>query len=147
MVSAIDPVGDLYARIGRALMDAAPAGWAELRGIYARAGKTAEWRASSLMQDGTEVDLDGVSWDFGKALKALREQLYQQGKGAWYTARVVITPDRRLSVDLDYDNEPQWRFDVVPGTYVEDLAMFPRDEATLPEWLKSKLRQAEGQQP
>ncbi|NHC12931.1 hypothetical protein G9H71_03965 [Motilibacter sp. E257] len=68
--------------------------------------------------------------------------MYQQGKGAWYTARVGVTPDGRLSIDLDYDHEPQWRFDVVPETYVEDLEMFPRDEESLPGWLKEKVRQS-----
>jgi len=137
-------VDDLYERIGRALLDAAPEGWAELRTDYVRAGRTAEYQCWALLADGSARDLGRVSPDLSKALKGLRVLLYQQGKGAWYTARIVVTPDRRLSVGLDYDNEPQWRFRVVPETYVEDVEMFPREESALPQWLKEKLRDAGG---
>ncbi|MGI4895826.1 MAG: hypothetical protein ACRYF3_12010 [Janthinobacterium lividum] len=81
------------------------------------------------------IDLDEAFWE-------LRQALYQEGRGAWYSAKAVVTRDGGIIIDLDYDNEPQWHRPVVPLTYVRDLEMFPRDLEHQPEWLREKIREA-----
>lgn len=132
----------LHQQIAHALVAAAPAGWSELRSVHREVGRTAEQQHVAVMADGQEVGLRGVPKEARKGYRALRELLYQPDKGTWYTATCTVTSDGRLSFDFDYDAEPKWSVPVVPGTYVEDLEMFPRAEAARPNWLRSKLAEA-----
>lgn len=45
-------------------------------------------------------------------------------------------------MDVDYDNEPDWKIPVVPATYAEEQEQFPRDLEHQPEWYQQKLREA-----
>lgn len=134
----------LQQQVAQGLVNAAPPGWVVVRGTCSRAGKTGELQAVAVMQDGTEVGLSGLGFPVSKGFRGIRERLYEPGKGAWYTAVCTVTSSGAISFDLDHDNEPQWDIDVVPGTYAEDLEMFPRDEEHRPAWLQEKLRLAGG---
>ncbi len=139
----VDPAS-LYKRIGEALVTVAPSGWRELHTVFRQAGRTAEDQSYALMQDGSKVWLRGVPKESPKAFRALRQLFYQQGKGAWFTAYCTVHADGRLEFDFDYEEEPEWNLDIVPASFIEDLEMFPRDEAQQPEWLRDKVRQGRG---
>jgi hypothetical protein len=132
----------LYQRIGRALIEDAPSGWERVEMVYWQAAKTGGSQERVTLADGSTKWLAHVGRDYDRAVWELRQALYQEGKGAWYTARGVVTRDGRIELDFDYDNEPQWDAPVVPLTYVEDLEMFPRDLEHQPEWLREKIREA-----
>ncbi|RKS05673.1 uncharacterized protein DUF600 [Nocardiopsis sp. Huas11] len=72
----------------------------------------------------------------------IRDEMYEQGKGTWFSAQYTITPPGRFSVDFDYDNQPTFPFEPDPKTYYEDMAHFPRDFENTPDWLKDKIRTA-----
>ncbi len=132
----------LHQQIAHALVEAAPAGWSELRSVHREVGRTAEQQHIALMPDGQLVGLRGVPKGVRRGYRALRELLYQPDKGTWYTATCTVTAQGRLSFDFDYDGEPEWSVPVVAGTYVEDLEMFPRAEDVRPEWLRRRLQEA-----
>lgn len=135
----------IYQEIGQALVSVAPPSWGHLTSVYRKAGKTAQSQSVATMTDGSAVGLRGLPRAFDKSFSALRELLYQADKGTWYTASCTVTSDGRISFDFDYDSEPDWSVPVVPGTYVEDLEMFPRAADARPEWLQQKLVEAGAQ--
>jgi hypothetical protein len=48
----------------------------------------------------------------------------------------------RITIDFDYDNEPQFEPPISIGHYLEEWEQFPRDEAHTPAWLAERLAQA-----
>jgi hypothetical protein len=132
----------LYQRIGQALITEAPSGWERLEVVYWQAAKIGGSKKWAIFPDGSTAWIRNVDMDFHDAMRELRHTLYQEGKGAWYTAKAVITRDGQIALDFDYDDEPQWDAPVVPLTYVKDLEMFPRDLEHQPEWLREKIREA-----
>ncbi|RFS85505.1 hypothetical protein D0T12_10765 [Actinomadura spongiicola] len=69
--------------------------------------------------------------------------MYTQGKGTWFTAEYVIVRPGRYSVNFDYDNEPNFGFEIDPLTYANEMKYFPRDEEYIPTWLSQKINEAE----
>lgn len=78
----------------------------------------------------------------------LRRVMYQPGKGAWFSARWTITNGggngEKISANVafNYDDEPVWRRPAHPGLYALDLETFPRDEESIPDWLRQKVDEA-----
>lgn len=78
----------------------------------------------------------------------LRRVMYQPGKGVWFSARWTITKTggdggtMSARVSFNYDDEPMWPRPAHPGSYILDLEAFPRDEASLPDWLRQKVNDA-----
>jgi hypothetical protein len=125
----------------RALRSAAPRGWERL-GF--------EFRAT--------VGIDSASFEVvdaaggsraatppGQAvgmMDELRREMYREGKGAWFTARLDIGRDGRFSAEFDYDSEPEFTPPLTASAYAKDLERFPRAEEHIPRWLKAKLKDA-----
>jgi hypothetical protein len=78
----------------------------------------------------------------------LRRVMYQRGKGTWFSAQWTITNTGgsgekiSASVSFNYDDEPVWRRPAHPGLYALDLEAFPRDEESIPDWLRQKVAEA-----
>jgi hypothetical protein len=74
--------------------------------------------------------------------------MYRPGSGTWYSAQWVISQAGAVDVAFDYENEPEWS-DPVPVSifFVRDLAKFPRDDASIPEWVRRKLELAKVEYP
>lgn len=132
----------LYDRVGTAMLEDAPAGdWTALRSTYVAAGKVSEHVTFAEMADGRRSRLrPGV--DFVDALDELRRAMHDTERGVWYTAEITVSRDLRLSIDFNYDDEPQWGLAISPRSYVEDLELFPRAEAAQPEWLRRRVAEA-----
>ena len=75
------------------------------------------------------------------AVHNLRKAMYQQGRGTWYSATLVVV-DGHGSVDFNFDREPNWDSRVSPLSYVRDLERYPRDGDHIPDWLAERLEQA-----
>ncbi|WP_136610398.1 hypothetical protein [Sinomonas albida] len=83
-------------------------------------------------------------YELSVALRKLRAASYRDGKGTWFSARIVATPNGGATAEYNYDDEPDFGPEGVdPVAYVNDAKNFPRDEKHQPEWLKQRL--AEGQ--
>ncbi|MGO2660662.1 hypothetical protein [Mycetocola reblochoni] len=74
--------------------------------------------------------------------RALRELMFEPGKGTWFSAVVTVTAEGRASVSYNYDDEPQLSVPFDPVAYKIDFEKFPRDEAHTPEWLRQRLAEA-----
>lgn len=120
------------------LVRAAPDGWARLdfsfRSTYSVDTATFEMTGA----DGRTTRLV-TPMAVLCALGDLRTEMYQPGVGAWFTANLEIHPPCRYTIEFDYDSEPVFVPPLVPATFVEDLAAFPRDEAHIPGWLRERV--------
>ena len=77
----------------------------------------------------------------------LREGMYQEGKGSWFTANLVIKRPGRYSIDYDYDNQPDFFPPLNAHLYALDFDYFSRTPENTPAWLKRKLDKAAGDEP
>lgn len=129
--------------IAKAMLAVAPPEWQSLRLQYSTAGTVARTLGWFSVPSGAEhrmMELPDDAWAF----EDLREATYQQGKGAWYIATVLVHVDGRYEVDYDYDTRPDIGFNVHPETFVDDLEDFPRDEALRPQWLTDMVAASGG---
>lgn len=81
--------------------------------------------------------------DFTFGFRNLRKAMYQEGKGAWYTADVTVTGQGKFHAEYDYDGKPRFSVPLASATYVEDLERFPRDVENQPQWLREELSAAD----
>ncbi len=134
--------GKLYNDIATGLSLVAPPDWRELRSIFVQAGRMSETESIAFLDNGSRVSFGDTPAKVYRAFKDLRRLLFEWGQGAWYTAYATLSEGGNLHVEYDYDEEPEWSTSVVPATYAEDVALFPRPEDRQPDWLRERVAEA-----
>ncbi|SMG29125.1 hypothetical protein [Agreia pratensis] len=76
------------------------------------------------------------------AAKRLREAMYREGAGTWFSVLFVVTVEGKVDVAYNYDEEPEWKYPIDPVLYVQDFERFPRDPENIPEWLQKRVLEA-----
>ncbi len=132
--------------IAEALIRAAPEGWTMLTVEWSQAGTQHSGRAHRVDADGWHrIDMpDGVV----AAFASLRAETAAPGRGAWFSARVVVEPGAEPRLEPNPDRRPFWNSPTpsmldapdeppVPdeGRWLTDLKRFPRDREHIPDWL------------
>ncbi|MCR3754341.1 hypothetical protein [Lentzea californiensis] len=135
----MDPRTDTrIAEICTLLEAGAPAGWSRvtldvwanvLAYELAAAAKTAEGGFAG------EVRLA----DMTERLQELREQMYEEDRGAWLSARFVLHREAEPEVTFNYDEDPRWSPELHPAMFVRDLEAFPRADEHLRGWLRETV--------
>jgi hypothetical protein len=74
-----------------------------------------------------------------KRLQDLREQMYEEDRGAWLSARFVLHREAEPEVTFNYDENPRWSPELHPMMFVRDLEAFPRADEYVPEWLREMV--------
>ncbi|MFN8356710.1 MAG: DUF600 family protein [Spirosomataceae bacterium] len=71
----------------------------------------------------------------------LRQEMAKinEGKGAWYIAKMEIQKNGKFNIQFDYDNKPDLSFEIPDEVFIEDFEQFPRDEKYIPDWLREIL--------
>ncbi|WP_158581464.1 hypothetical protein [Actinomadura spongiicola] len=128
--------------VGSEILAAAPVGWTELGFRLVATAELARNSFEAKLEDGSTVHLSAPDTP-RRRLQELRTKMYTQGKGTWFTAEYVIVRPGRYSVNFDYDNEPNFGFEIDPLTYANEMKYFPRDEEYIPTWLSQKINEAE----
>jgi hypothetical protein len=73
-------------------------------------------------------------------LGTLRSGMYEQGRGTWLVAEVVVRPGADVpETTFGYDQEPHWRRVPPPIGFRDELATFPRADEHIPAWLRQRL--------
>lgn len=132
---------EVLREIGGALVAAVPDEWQELELIfYSTVGIDG---ASFVVTkpDGTK-DTRTSPTPAMRKFGELRSAMYEEEKGSWFTARLIIRPPGRFEVDYDYDSEPEFVPPLTAGAYALDFDYFPRSAENTPEWLREKLAEA-----
>ncbi|MCG8920031.1 hypothetical protein L6E12_30095 [Actinokineospora sp. PR83] len=143
MTGPLDPIGqaELLREASGSLLSVAPTGWRELQFTFHSTISVDTAMLLCATGDGEPVPLAPPM----KALRLfakLRGGMYTTGKGAWFTARMIVSSSGSHEVTYDYDSEPEFTPPLVPETFVEDFRHFPRAEENTPAWLRQKFAEA-----
>ncbi|PSL08124.1 hypothetical protein CLV30_10191 [Haloactinopolyspora alba] len=78
----------------------------------------------------------------GRLCGQLRADMYQDGNGTWYNARITVDEQRQVTVEFDYDTppfggvidetDPDGEGDADPELLLEDHRMYPRSPDLVP---------------
>ena len=123
-----------------ALGAAAPANFRRARLQVWASILTYQLEASAEMPDGSSVvvEIPPVT----EKLALLRWQMYQPGRGTWFSAWFEVRAGEPPAAGFNYDRDPGW-FPPVPATlFARDLESFPRADEYIPGWLREKLEEA-----
>jgi hypothetical protein len=124
----------------RALRSAAPQGWERL-GFEFRATVGIDSASLEVVDAAGETRPAVPPGQAIGMMDGLRREMYRGDKGAWFTARLEIERDGRVSAEFDYDGEPEFTPPLTGSAYALDLERFPRAEENIPGWLKDKLNE------
>lgn len=134
---------ELLQDIGRDLVEACPEGWFRVD-LRASVAVTSDWLALTvLMPDHSSPPVD-PPLSVGRALRELRELMYAEGRGTWFSLRYTIDPPAEYHVVYNHDFDPKWSPDLAPHEWALDLEHFPRAPEHVPEWLRAKLPTDDG---
>ncbi|MFE6610325.1 hypothetical protein [Amycolatopsis sp. NPDC057786] len=128
--------------VGIALLDAAPEGWRRIDLMCLANIDVHDLSLTVLLEDGSNPAVL-IPDEVRQSLVRLRERMYEPDRGTWFSARVIIDPPGSIYVKYNYDWDPLWNPSIAIEGWARDLEAFPRDEAHIPDWLKTKLAEAE----
>ncbi|MET9224533.1 hypothetical protein [Lentzea sp. NPDC003310] len=124
--------------IGRLLVEGSPAGWSRID-LRASVSSTQDLMALTvLMPDHSSPPAD-LQLPVGRVLRELRELMYAEGRGTWFSLRYTMDPPDVFHVVYNHDFDPLWTPDLSPHEWALDLERFPRAPEHVPDWLRAKL--------
>ncbi|QYN22896.1 hypothetical protein [Amycolatopsis sp. DSM 110486] len=130
-----DPVP---AEIATALGNAAPPGWAEIVLTVSATVVANDFALQVRMRDGSPGSME-LPAPAKAAFRALRDEMYEPGRGTWFSAKVVLRPDSSPEFTYDLDGDPNWWPPLHPSAFTRDLEAYPRDDEHVPAWLRKLL--------
>ncbi|MFE6920294.1 hypothetical protein ACFVAV_04525 [Nocardia sp. NPDC057663] len=74
---------------------------------------------------------------------ALRTRMYVPGTGTWFTAVYTLDNSGDVTLEFNYDGEPDFFPRLVNGIYFLDQQRYPRAWAHTPKWLQHKIDRAQ----
>ncbi|GAA4079457.1 hypothetical protein [Actinomadura miaoliensis] len=122
----------------RALRSAAPDGWEHMEFVF-RATVSIDSSALQVVDADGNIRPTTVPGQASDKMDDLRQLMYREDKGAWFTARLRVERSGRFSAEFDYDGEPDFNPPLTADTYAVDLEHFPRSEEHMPDWLRARL--------
>ena len=90
------------------------------------------------------VDKAGITYRIGDkealadAVRELRRAEYTAANGPWFGVSVTLKSDGARVMSRRYGAAPAFEQPVPDEAYAEDLRLFPRDDAAIPDWLRQK---------
>lgn len=134
---------ELTGGIASALRAAAPDGWARISLTVSATVLAYDYATEIRLGDGRSGDID-LPAEVRSGFRELRTRMYEPGRGTWFSATLVMTPDAAPEFSFNFDEDPKWWPPLHPTTFTRDLEAFPRDEEHVPPWLRNLV--AEGAQ-
>ncbi|MFE3956882.1 hypothetical protein ACFXPS_22170 [Nocardia sp. NPDC059091] len=80
-----------------------------------------------------------VPGSVGRALQELRSEMYEPGRGTWFSLRYTVDPPMEYRVLFNYDDDPNWWPPLPAKAWASDLQTYPRNPEYVPGWLTAKL--------
>jgi hypothetical protein len=131
---------EVVQEVAGVMLSVAPAGWRKVELIYR---STVAVDAAEILATTTgESQRIPVPMKVSSRMSSLREGMYEQDRGSWFTARLVLEPGK-YQIEYDYDGEPTYVPPLTAGTYALDFQHYPRSDEHTPDWLREKLAEAE----
>lgn len=144
-VSVADESANNPERIGRgvarALVHAAPSGWARVEVVFRVSSTICQSETTVFGADGRPLVMNPPD-GWVEELKALRAQMYEPGRGTWFSLTVSVFSDTDPQFRYNFTDDPGWSPPVPSEVYAADQRLFPRDDKNIPAWLRSRLTDA-----
>lgn len=138
--------GELEVRIASALSELAPEGdWVRVELHAAVTVDGHQLRLTNLMRDRITTAPDPSTLDpevlrrLRQELARLRQVMYSDGQGTWFSIRLGLNSRGGYSVAYNFHCEPEWHPPLSAGSWLRDFEAFPRDVFHLPSWLRGHL--------
>ncbi|MET0236599.1 MAG: hypothetical protein ABW224_18265, partial [Kibdelosporangium sp.] len=136
--SSPDRADEIIRRIGAHLLGGVPDGWRRLDYQVTMATMVEDHKLTAIMGDGAALT-GNPPMELKPDLAELRKEMYQPGRGTWFSMRLVLDPPDAYTVHFNFDLDPGWEPPVPPEVFRRDLQAFPRDDAHVPDWLRAQL--------
>ncbi|GAB3207324.1 hypothetical protein [Nocardia tengchongensis] len=122
---------------GRLAMSIEP-GWARIDLVATLAADIVDLKFTVVDQGGAAQAQD-IPPETLRAFPDLRNLLYEDGLGTWFSLRIEIEPPDSYSGIYNFDVDPIWNPPIQSEVYAKDLEEYPRLANRIPHWLNSKL--------
>jgi len=137
---SLNPVqqNELLGELTLVVVAAQPPDWRRVIVDYHHLGKHTDGVAGVLDPSGTYRywDPPAKMWQM---LQRLRAGMYREGEGTWFSARLVIEPPARFTVQYNWQNRPRFQTWPTPDQFMVELERFPRGDAFVPPWFRESL--------
>lgn len=133
---------DLVRQVCRVLIATAPVAWQEIHAWFTTTVGLSTSRLEFVLPGGSRTVPDGIPPAAETRLDDLRNGMYRDRIGTWYSARIVIVAPGQFSIDYDYDSEPVFDPPLDASGLALDFEYFPRAREHTPEWLRRTLSHA-----
>jgi len=147
-IGGMTPVEESQAlvELGQACLSAVEPDWSEVVLQYTAVTGHESAELVRRASDGSSISVEVPDSALEEA-RRLRNGMYKQDTGTWFSMRYTITPPGSYGVDFVYDTEPEFTAPVPPTAFEQDLERFPRSDEHTPEWLGRVLARAQGGEP
>ncbi|MBR7825152.1 hypothetical protein KDK95_02455 [Actinospica sp. MGRD01-02] len=119
------------------LTSAAPEDWAEVSYKASVLGSVLEHTLLAVDKAGITYRI-GDKDAIGAAVHELRRAEYTPANGPWFGLTVTLKSDGARLMSRRYGAAPAFEQPVPDDAYAEDLRVFPREDAAIPDWLRQK---------
>jgi hypothetical protein len=123
------------------LVGALPPGWRELMIDFRAVGRNLDVAVGVTGPDGKERVWDPPA-EVWRAFQRLRGGMYTENEGTWFSARYILEPPSRFTIQYNYKNQPDFQPPPAPEEFATEQERFPRDEAAMPDWYRAGLEAA-----
>lgn len=133
---------ELTKGVATLLARAAPAGWKRIDLKALANVAVSDIALTVVLQDGSSPPAE-LPRDVIPMVGELRSIMYRPGAGTWLSMRLMMDPPGAYYVSFNSDFDPLWEPDLTAAEWAQDLTAFPRDDEHTPEWLRSRLQEAQ----
>ncbi|MFC4003898.1 hypothetical protein ACFS2C_14450 [Prauserella oleivorans] len=132
---------ELLGEITTILVRDLPPGWQRLVMDYLNVGRHVNVAAGVRMADGSTRRVSPPK-ETARLFSRLRQGMYVEGRGSWYSLELIVDPPARFSVRYNWDEEPRFRSEPAPEQFAVDQERYPRADENMPEWFRRRLAAA-----
>ncbi|WP_258948128.1 hypothetical protein [Lentzea californiensis] len=134
-----DTAGRILGWVGGKLLEDIGPDWARVDLKVLMAAGVDHYQYATLNQDGSVRQRALPAGQLRRPFSDLREVLWEQEKGTWFSVRFTIDPPGNTQTEYNFEVDPVWDPPIPPEVWAEDLEVFPRAEAWRPRWLRREL--------
>ncbi|MFI6346050.1 hypothetical protein [Streptomyces sp. NPDC050560] len=130
---------ELLEQVTALVVDTLPPSWLEAVIVYRHVGRANDASVSVKDAGGSEQMWEPPVETWG-LFQRLRDGMYREGEGTWFSVRYLVRASGRFEVDYDWTNRPDFADFPPADQFAAEQERFPREEAHMPDWFRQQLR-------
>ncbi|MFB4308707.1 hypothetical protein [Actinomadura sp. GTD37] len=128
----------LLDRVKRTLTDIAPRDWARVDAKILMLADVCETDLTVVTKKGGRPLVEPVP-ELVRTAAEIRSAMYRPDEGTWFGIRFMMDAPGTFWASFNRTFDPLWDPPLPPEVWARDLAVFPRAEEAVPEWLRGRL--------